>query len=208
MSDGGGEGVTHMPGEQDTSAITRPGRVLRALARRWPTVLAVALAGFTVSRTGAGDPTYRLAETLLFLPLLYLVVAAVGRRSLTWVFLVAGIALLAGVRVLGWIDPPVVIFAAALAATVWGAVRRRFREGSSFAVQIIGMVLFAAVAVLAMAVDTDLSRYLVAAGWLAHGVWDFVHLRRDRVVSRSYAEWCGVVDILVAAQLVVLPVLR
>jgi hypothetical protein len=37
---------------------------------------------------------------------------------------------------------------------------------------------------------------------LFHGVWDFVHLRADKVVARSYAEWCGVLDVLVAAQLV------
>ena len=44
----------------------------------------------------------------------------------------------------------------------------------------------------------ELGRYLVAAGWFLHGVWDLVHLRLDKVVARSYAEWCGVVDILVA----------
>jgi hypothetical protein len=44
----------------------------------------------------------------------------------------------------------------------------------------------------------------VAAGWFLHGLWDFVHLRRNAVVSRSYAEWCGVVDILIAVRLVFL----
>ncbi|GAA2793221.1 hypothetical protein [Nonomuraea dietziae] len=42
----------------------------------------------------------------------------------------------------------------------------------------------------------------MAAGWLFHGVWDFVHLKLDKVVARSYAEWCGVFDVLIAAQLV------
>jgi hypothetical protein len=48
---------------------------------------------------------------------------------------------------------------------------------------------------------------LCEAGWsLARlGMWDFVYLRLDKVVARSYAEWCGVFDILVAAQLVLLP---
>ncbi|MGQ0574969.1 MAG: hypothetical protein ACT4RN_12290 [Pseudonocardia sp.] len=44
---------------------------------------------------------------------------------------------------------------------------------------------------------------MAGAGWLAHGIWDFAHLRADTVVSRSYAEWCGVVDVLVAVGLVV-----
>lgn len=55
-----------------------------------------------------------------------------------------------------------------------------------------------------LAIDPDLGRYLVAAGWFLHGLWDFVYLRLDKVVARSYAEWCGVFDILVAAQLVLL----
>ena len=36
-------------------------------------------------------------------------------------------------------------------------------------------------------------------------IWDFVHLRLGRVVSRSYAEWCGVLDILITVQLILLP---
>jgi hypothetical protein len=37
-----------------------------------------------------------------------------------------------------------------------------------------------------------------------HGLWDFVHLWLDKIVTGSYAEWCAVVDVLVAAQLVFL----
>ena len=29
-------------------------------------------------------------------------------------------------------------------------------------------------------------------------------MRRDEVVSRTFAEWCGVIDVLVAAQLLLL----
>jgi hypothetical protein len=65
------------------------------------------------------------------------------------------------------------------------------------------MVGFGALALVALSVDPDLGRYLVAAGWFLHGIWDFVHLWLDKVVARSYAEWC-VIDVLVAAQLVFL----
>ena len=60
-----------------------------------------------------------------------------------------------------------------------------------------------------MALDPDLSlsRYVVAVGWFAHGVWDFVHPWADKVVARSFAEWCDVVDVLIAAELVLLPLL-
>jgi hypothetical protein len=63
------------------------------------------------------------------------------------------------------------------------------------------MVGFGALALVGLILDPDLGRYLVAAGWFLHGVWDFVHLRADKVVARSYAEWCGVLDVLIAAEL-------
>jgi hypothetical protein len=61
-----------------------------------------------------------------------------------------------------------------------------------------------AAALVAMAVDPAVATWLVAAGWLGHGIWDLVHLARNRVVAPSFAEWCGVFDIGVAAQLVLL----
>ena len=63
------------------------------------------------------------------------------------------------------------------------------------------MVGFGGLALAGLAVDPDLGRYLVAAGWFAHGIWDLVHLRANKVVARSYAELCAVVDILIAAEL-------
>jgi hypothetical protein len=39
-------------------------------------------------------------------------------------------------------------------------------------------------------------------GGMAHGVWDVIHIRRDQVVSRGYAGWCAVLDLLIAFGLV------
>ena len=177
----------------------------RALARRWPTALALACAAVIVAGNTSDDAVGRLAETLIFLPLLYLVVSTLRRPGLTWSVLFIGVAVPAALQAISGAELPVVFLAAALAATVWGGAHGRFGDGSWFTVQVVGMVAFGALALLAMAVDPTASRYLVAAGWFAHGVWDFVHLWRGRVVARSYAEWCGVVDVLVAAQLIILP---
>jgi hypothetical protein len=43
------------------------------------------------------------------------------------------------------------------------------------------MLGFGALALAGLVVDPDLGRYLVAAGWFLHGVWDFVHFKLDRV---------------------------
>jgi hypothetical protein len=69
------------------------------------------------------------------------------------------------------------------------------------------MAGFGALALAGLAVDPDLARYLVAAGWLAHGVWDWVHLAKDRVVARSFAEWCGALDMMTGAGLIIVPLL-
>jgi hypothetical protein len=90
----------------------------------------------------------------------------------------------------------------ALLVLVWGAVDGRLRRPDPFRVQALGMLGFGALALAGLVVDPDLGRYLVAAGWFLHGVWDFVHIKLDRVVARSFAEWCGVVDVVIAAELV------
>jgi hypothetical protein len=45
---------------------------------------------------------------------------------------------------------------------------------------------------------------LVSLGLLAHVAWDVYHHRNGRVVARSFAEFCGVLDILVAVGVLVL----
>ena len=106
-----------------------------------------------------------------------------------------------GVPLLDVIAPSVVFVWLALIVLVWSAASGHLQESSILRVQALGMVGFASLALAALAVDPDLGRYLVAAGWFLHGVWDFVHLRLDKVVVRSYAEWCGVFDVVIAAEL-------
>lgn len=64
------------------------------------------------------------------------------------------------------------------------------------------MAAFTAAAVAGLLADVRVGGLIVAAGIGAHGVWDVVHHRRDRVVTRSYAEFCAVTDVLLAALLV------
>jgi hypothetical protein len=44
---------------------------------------------------------------------------------------------------------------------------------------------------------------VVAAGLLGHAAWDVHHHRTGRVVARSLAEFCVVLDTLLAAAIVV-----
>lgn len=56
----------------------------------------------------------------------------------------------------------------------------------------------------ALFVAPELGAYLVAFALLGHAAWDAYHYLRDRVVARSYAEFCGVLDLLVGAVILVI----
>ncbi|MCC9705061.1 hypothetical protein E4N62_07215 [Streptomyces sp. MNU76] len=76
-----------------------------------------------------------------------------------------------------------------------------------FGLQAAGAVVFGAPAVTGLVVGADLGRYLIAAGWFCHGVGDFTHLRMRRLRGGrgpTFAEWCAVVDVVVAVELVCL----
>lgn len=178
------------------------GRRIGALKNRWPTALAVGAAALSFGGSGTDEGVAALAEVLLLLPLLYLVVAKLRRRRATWPLLVAGVAAVVVLPGLDLITPAAVFTAVALVVLVWGAVDGQLRRPGTFRVQALGMLGFGALALAGLAVDPDLGRYLVAAGWFLHGVWDFVHLKRDKAVARSFAECCGVIDVLVAVELV------
>ncbi|AZM50302.1 hypothetical protein DMB38_35005 [Streptomyces sp. WAC 06738] len=179
----------------------------RALLRRWPTALALALTVPGLFSGGDGDPDGAVdafGEALPLLPLLYLIVAQAGRPRWTWPVLGAGVAVMVVLRTTGLVAPSTVLVAVAAGLLLWGAVRGTPHGGAVFGLQSAGAVLFCGLAVAGLAVDPDLGRYLVAAGWFFHGVWDFVHLRMrglDGIVSRTFAEWCGVVDVVIAAEL-------
>jgi hypothetical protein len=181
-------------------------RPYAVLVRRWPTALAVAAAVFVMVDASGGTPDVvdSLAELMPLLPLEYLIVTQVGRRGASWPTVGALAALVVVIGLLDVVPVSTVLAGAALVVLVWGAISGTPHGRAVFGVQAAGMLGFGAFALAGLVVDPDLGRYLVAAGWFLHGVWDFVHLKLDKVVSRSYAECCGVIDVLIAAQLVFL----
>jgi hypothetical protein len=173
------------------------------LKNAWPVALALGMAALSFGGSQSAEGLAGLSGALMLLPLEYLVVAKLRRRQASWPVLVVLITPFIVLRALDLIAPSTVYTAAvALAVLVWGAVDGRLRRPDPFRVQALGMLGFGAIALAGLAVDPDLGRYLVAAGWFGHGIWDFVHLKLDKVVARSYALWCGILDIGIAAELV------
>ncbi|MFD0660454.1 hypothetical protein [Thermocatellispora tengchongensis] len=97
------------------------------------------------------------------------------------------------------------LFSAALIYVAWGSVRAARGRPGRIALNLAGLVLFTVIAIVSVELGGDAGRYLLAAGWLGHAVWDWVHHRANQVVPRPYAEWCGVVDVLTAGAVLFLP---
>jgi predicted PurR-regulated permease PerM len=73
------------------------------------------------------------------------------------------------------------------------------RGPSDVPLQAAGMLVFGAGMLVALYVEPVLGGTLVAIGLLGHAAWDAVHFVRNRVVTRPYAEFCAVLDLLVGA---------
>ncbi|TMR05035.1 hypothetical protein ETD86_53315 [Nonomuraea turkmeniaca] len=188
-----------------TNTAPTPKSWIHVLKDRWPTAVAIGLTFLSASSgSGLSSEVMSLAQVLPALPLLYLVVAKLRRPALSWPLLGVGMVIIIGARLLDLVAPSTVLLTLALIVLVWGMIDGHSRRSGEFRIQAIGMLGFGALALAGLALDPEAGRYVVGAGWLLHGVWDFVHLRRGKVVARSYAEWCGVLDVLIGLELIFL----
>ncbi|GAA0932330.1 hypothetical protein [Pseudonocardia zijingensis] len=99
----------------------------------------------------------------------------------------------------------------AIAYLVFGAARGQLRRPGVLRLELIGLVVFAGCAVLALLVFPQGGQYIAGLAWIGHAAWDVAH-HRDLsrhpavgVVPRGYAEFCIVLDLLVGASLIAAP---
>ncbi|WP_205327885.1 hypothetical protein [Glycomyces sp. YM15] len=186
-----------------SEAPPRSGSPFRALLRRWPTLAGIAMAAFTAWGATSGSD---LAPVLTASGFVYLGAAAFQRRGAAWpVFFVTFVVIGAAGFAAGNADLAIwIMIGLAVPLAAYGLIRGAARPAAGLPLQSLAMVVFGAVAVAVLLVGGDLGLYLVAAGLLGHAAWDVWHHRTERVVSRSLAEFCVVLDTLVAVAMVVL----
>ena len=168
--------------------------------RWWPSVLGAAVAVFS----GLGvDNGAGLAMVVVASAFIYLAVAAQGSARSAWGWFALSIALITVGKIVGdeW-APVLVMVAVAVPLVVWGVTRGRWPLPGGLRRQTAAMSAFGAVAVVGLDLDSAVGGLLVAAGLVAHGGWDVVHHRRNRVVVRSFAELCVVLDLVLAGIIV------
>lgn len=108
----------------------------------------------------------------------------------------AGLALLLTADL--WVDPmvlsPWTMLVLPGGYLLIGVARRTLRGPGVLATQLVGLVAWVTVTLVAVAAGGRTAAWLVAFGWLVHAGWDLINHRTGRVVPRGYAEFCGVLD--------------
>jgi hypothetical protein len=194
--------------DDSLAAHQAPGqrRWVQALKHRWPTALGVAVAALTAFdlEVDAEFVSFLSALTVV-MALVYLGAAALDRRRIAWGVFLVGLAVFVVLRSFNsGIAPSLVLLAAAPGFLALGVARGQVRRPGGLPLQAAGVLIFGAIALVALYTDPYLGAYLVAFALLGHGVWDVVHFRLNRVVARSYAEFCAVVDLLLGVAILLM----
>jgi len=166
----------------------------------WPAALGVLVAAGTMF--GLADAR-DVAPVLAASGFVYLTAAALGRPGAAWpafgvTFVLVGVAKVTD------LDPVPWMIGLAAVLTVIGVAAGRGRPAWSLPLQAAAMLVLAAAALLAVRADPTVGGLVVAVGLLAHAGWDAYHHRTRRVVSLTLAEFCMVLDVLLAVLLGVL----
>ncbi|MER6508462.1 hypothetical protein ABT158_16690 [Nonomuraea sp. NPDC001636] len=178
------------------------GRVLMAVARRWPTGLGVAFMAFNVLGLEDG----RDAALVVFLAaLVYLATAVTGRPGAAWPLFGASVVAVAVLRLLA-LEPWPGLVGGAVCVAVVGLADGLVRRPTLVAAQVPAMLAFGAVSVVALSLSPAVGGYLVAAALVGHAALDVVLWRRNKVVARSMAELCAALDLTLGVVIVVLTV--
>jgi hypothetical protein len=167
--------------------------------RWWPTLIGLAFALAVGLGVGGG-----FAAIVLVCAVIYLLAAVTARPGMAWLgFLVTSPAVAIGpILDAEWLSLSI-IGAFAVVLVVVGLIRGTWKTAVN-RLQLVGVVVFGTVAVASFAVQPVVAGILIALGLTAHAVWDIVHHRRNAVVSRSYAEFCAVLDLTLAVVVVLL----
>lgn len=191
---------------QMTEQSTRGRELGSFLLHRWPTVLGIVVALSTALDAQIDRKFVSfVAALIMVMPLIYLGAAVFERPSSAWLVMAGGLAVIFPLHILDMtVVAAFVLLAVAVIFLVLSLVRGQWRNNSSLLLQTIGMVVFGAVALVALYAQVDWAAYVLVAGLLSHAAWDVVHWWRNRVVTRSYAEFCAVIDFLLGVAILVM----
>jgi hypothetical protein len=190
-------------------AAHRPAR----LADRWPTALAIVTVAFAIGLMALVDNEAELfGPSVTVMAGIYMLAYVIGRPWTAWVAFAVMSAVMSVLQVLhnldvSWADPFVGIVVVVVVLWLVAIARRRFTDIGTFPLQTAGMVVFGIITLVCAAVAPRLGAAVAGLGFLAHGLWDAYHFRVNKVVHRSWSEYCAVIDIPTGIALIVVALL-
>lgn len=170
--------------------------------RRWPALAGVAFAALVSIGMASG---VEQAPVLAAAATVYIGCAALQQPRAAWPLFFGSVVVITIGKIVD-VDATLIVLGCGVALGLYGLLRGVVRPGHGLPLQTVALLGFGAVAAVALFVDTDLGAYLVAAGLLAHSAWDLHHHRANRVVARSLAEFCLVLDASLAVLIVVVTI--
>ncbi|MFI7612548.1 hypothetical protein ACIBP6_15110 [Nonomuraea terrae] len=177
-----------------------PGRVVAALASRWPTWCGLAATALNLADARDGRS---LGFVVYLAALIYLATAVIDRPGMVWVLFGFSVVAVTLLKVFG-VDPWPLLIAGAVTVVVLGLTAGLLRQGGLTAAQLPAMLVFGAAAVFALSLSPEAGGALVAAALIGHAVQDVAVWRSGKVVARSMAEFCAVLDFTLGAAILAL----
>lgn len=166
----------------------------------WPAAIGMAFAAFvSIDLLNGSERGTDLAAIVVASGLVYLAAAALEIRWVSWpVFLLSVVVItLARLGLIPFDAASAMLIVAAIVA-VYGVVRALRRPNRELPLQAIAMIVFGGLATVALFISPFVGALLVAAGLVAHAGWDVYHHVNNKVVVRSMAEFCCVLDTVLA----------
>lgn len=179
------------------------------LTDRWPTALALVTVAFAIGLMALVDNEAELfGPSVSVMAGIYMLAYVLGRPWTAWVAFAVMSGVMSVLQVLhtldvGWSDPFVGIVVVVAVLWLAAVARRRFADIDTFSLQTAGMVVFGVITLVSAATSPRLGAAVAGAGFLAHGLWDAYHFKINKVVHRSWSEYCAVIDIPTGIALVV-----
>ena len=176
---------------------------------RWPTAAGILLAasfaaGISFGFAGSTD----IAQVVTASGFVYLGAAALGRRMAAWPLFLVSFGLITIGFVVPGFDPSLWMLGTVAILVVYGLVQGGLRTPWGIPLQAAAMIVLAAVAITAANLVAPWAGLVVSTALFGHAAWDIYHHRVDRVVARSMAEFCGVLDTLLALVVLVVTFTR
>lgn len=158
---------------------------------RWPSVVGLLALFFNVTN---GADSHVTAMIIVIASMCYLAASAIVRQYSGWIMVgVASVAVVLA-RLTG-LDPTATLLVMGVGFAVFGFLRGSEIDRRELVAQVVAFLGFSAIALTAMMVNPLAALYLAALAAIGHAAWDVVYFIRNKVVPRSLAEACFMLDL-------------